>query len=116
MPKKVLQGLVELSARQVQVLEKVCQALPDKAIGKELGISARTVHHHLEAIYQQLQISQDRQNARVAAVLAVRSGRVKGLVLSVLMLALLSNQSSALVRGRVRIREFSALVGAAFVA
>jgi HD-GYP domain-containing protein (c-di-GMP phosphodiesterase class II) len=47
-PRELPAGLTE---RELEVLLAVARGLPNKAIGQGLGISAKTVGHHLERIY-----------------------------------------------------------------
>ncbi len=55
-PRPVDMG-VSLSPREQEVLEMLSRGLAYKEIAKELGISYRTVHTHLEHIYQKLHVS-----------------------------------------------------------
>lgn len=59
-----------LTIRERDVLQLVCQAMPDKAIARRLSVSAKTVSMHLEHVYLKLGIHSDSQNARCAAMLA----------------------------------------------
>ncbi|MCF3965478.1 helix-turn-helix transcriptional regulator [Streptomyces fuscigenes] len=43
-----------LTAREITVLALLAEALPAHAIGRQLGISVRTVHKHVENIYRKL--------------------------------------------------------------
>ncbi len=45
-----------LSKRQLEVARLVCKGLSNAAIGKQLGISARTVTSHLDHIYNRIEI------------------------------------------------------------
>lgn len=55
-PRPVDMG-VSLSPREREVLEMLSRGLAYKEIAKELGIGYRTVHTHLEHIYQKLHVS-----------------------------------------------------------
>lgn len=52
-----------LTAREAQVIGLVGRGLANQAIGERLGISARTVHKHLQNLYSKLGV-----NTRAAAV------------------------------------------------
>lgn len=55
-----------ITPRQGEILAWVAAGDRDQAIGQRLGVSARTVHAHLRAIFQQLKVDN-----RTAAVLEV---------------------------------------------
>jgi DNA-binding CsgD family transcriptional regulator len=57
-----------ITARELTVLMLLAQALTAEAIGRRLGISTRTVHHHLHSIYGKLGT-----HDRLATVLRARS-------------------------------------------
>jgi HD-GYP domain-containing protein (c-di-GMP phosphodiesterase class II) len=60
----------DLTAREREVLELVARGMTNQAIGRRLGISAKTVNTHLEHVYAKLGVS-----TRVAAVVhATRRG------------------------------------------
>jgi DNA-binding NarL/FixJ family response regulator len=59
-----------LTEREFEVLQLVCQAMPDKAMSRQLNVSAKTISMHLEHIYLKLGIHGGGQNARCAAILA----------------------------------------------
>jgi len=62
----------ELSARELDVLQRVAEGLTDKEIGYQLGISHRTVSKHVEMILAKLAVS-----SRTAAVTtAIRKGAI----------------------------------------
>lgn len=61
-------ALASLSERQYEVLQHVAQGHSNAGVGERLGISARSVENHLNAIYAALELPTDR-NARVSAVL-----------------------------------------------
>lgn len=46
-----------LSEREVEVLRLLARGLPDKQIARTLVVSPRTVHHHVEHIYDKLGVS-----------------------------------------------------------
>jgi DNA-binding NarL/FixJ family response regulator len=52
-----------LSDREREVLQLVAEGLPNKSIGRRLGITERTVKAHLTSIYQQLGVSDRTQAA-----------------------------------------------------
>ncbi|MCB0197539.1 MAG: response regulator transcription factor [Anaerolineae bacterium] len=45
-----------LTEREIEVLQLLCQGLPDKEIGQKLNISPRTVNGHLSHIYAKLDV------------------------------------------------------------
>jgi DNA-binding NarL/FixJ family response regulator len=58
---------VRLSARQLEVLQRLLQAKPNKVICKELGMAEGTVRAHVFAIYSALGLGEEgRVNKRVA--------------------------------------------------
>lgn len=66
----IVDGLEELTSRELEVLTLVAQGYTNKAIGVQLGISDRTVQGHLAKIFGKLQAS-----SRTEAVMrAVSSG------------------------------------------
>ncbi|MFZ0667231.1 MAG: helix-turn-helix transcriptional regulator, partial [Acidimicrobiales bacterium] len=46
-----------LTQRQDEVANLAARGMTDSEIANELGISAKTVGHHLEAVYEQLRVS-----------------------------------------------------------
>lgn len=58
----------ELSKREEQVLECLCQGLSNKKIGKELDISESTVKTHLKRIAIKLRVANSRSKIAVQAV------------------------------------------------
>ena len=59
-----------LSARQVEILQRIANGLGTKQVARELGITQKTVHNHLNAIYRRL----DTQSLTQAVLSAVRLG------------------------------------------
>jgi DNA-binding NarL/FixJ family response regulator len=59
-----------LSERQVEILQKIANGLGTKQVARELGITQKTVHNHLNAIYRKL----DTQSLTQAVLSAVRLG------------------------------------------
>jgi len=53
----------QLSEREMEVLRCVAQGLPNKLIGRSLGISEKTVKAHLTRIYQQIGVTDRTQAA-----------------------------------------------------
>ena len=58
---------VHLTPRQLEVLELLCQGLPNKLICRRLNISPGTVKVHISSILRELGV-----NSRLQAVVAVR--------------------------------------------
>lgn len=56
-----------LTPRQAEVLDLLCQGLPNKLIGRRLGLSENTVRGHVQAVLAFLQVS-----SRSEAVFAAR--------------------------------------------
>jgi DNA-binding NarL/FixJ family response regulator len=59
-----------LSARQVEILQAIADGMSTKQAGRYLGITTKTVHNHLNAIYRKL----DAQSLTHAVLGAVRLG------------------------------------------
>lgn len=59
-----------LSDRQVEILQMIANGLSTKQVARELGITQKTVHNHLNAIYRRL----DAQSLTHAVLSAVRLG------------------------------------------
>jgi len=59
-----------LSDRQVEILQRIANGLGTKQVARELGITQKTVHNHLNAIYRKL----DTQSLTQAVLSAVRLG------------------------------------------
>jgi len=59
-----------LSQRQVEILQKIANGYGTKQVARELGITQKTVHNHLNAIYRKL----DTQSLTQAVLSAVRLG------------------------------------------
>jgi len=57
---------LRLTPRQLEVLDLLCQGLPNKAIGRKLDLSENTVRWHVQAILTLLQVS-NRSEAAFAA-------------------------------------------------
>ena len=65
---------VDLSRRELEVLELVAQGLPNKEIARRLGISEKTVKAHLTSVFQAIGVS-DRMQAALWAQDRGLSGR-----------------------------------------
>jgi DNA-binding NarL/FixJ family response regulator len=59
-----------LSDRQKEILQMIADGLSTKQVARELGITQKTVHNHLNAIYRRL----DTQSLTHAVLSAVRLG------------------------------------------
>jgi DNA-binding NarL/FixJ family response regulator len=59
-----------LSARQVEILQKIANGQGTKQVARDLGITQKTVHNHLNGIYRKL----DTQSLTHAVLSAVRLG------------------------------------------
>jgi DNA-binding NarL/FixJ family response regulator len=59
-----------LSERQTEILQRIADGLGTKEVARELGITHKTVHNHLNAIYRRL----DTQSLTHAVLSAVRKG------------------------------------------
>ena len=59
-----------LSPRQVEILQGIADGFSTKQVARELGITQKTVHNHLNAIYRRL----DTQSLTHAVLSAVRLG------------------------------------------
>ena len=59
-----------LSDRQAEILQKIANGYGTKQVARELGITQKTVHNHLNAIYRKL----DTQSLTQAVLSAVRLG------------------------------------------
>ncbi|MEZ5382521.1 MAG: response regulator transcription factor [Microthrixaceae bacterium] len=59
-----------LSERQTEILQRIADGLGTKQVARELGITHKTVHNHLNAIYRRL----DTQSLTHAVLSAVRKG------------------------------------------
>lgn len=62
-----------LTARESEVLGLAARGLPNKAIARELGISAKTVSNHIEHVYEKLGVS----SRAAAALRAMELGLVR---------------------------------------
>ena len=63
----------ELSAREREVLELLCEGLDDKAIAERLGLSNNTVRNHVSRLYARIGV-----NRRSAAVIWARERGIGG--------------------------------------
>jgi len=59
-----------LSPRQIEILQGIADGLSTKQVARDLGITQKTVHNHLNAIYRRL----DTQSLTHAVLSAVRLG------------------------------------------
>ena len=64
---------VRLTPRQCEVLDLLCQGLPNKSIGRRLGLSENTVRGHVQAVLGLLQVS-----SRTEATFAARRSGLVG--------------------------------------
>ncbi len=55
---------VQLSPRELEALELVANGLPNKQIGRKLGISEATVKAHLTSIFRRIGVENRTQAAR----------------------------------------------------
>lgn len=62
--------LVSLSPREQAIAQLVAQGLPNKCIGKQLGISPWTVATHIRRIFQKLKVTS--RSAMIARLLEAR--------------------------------------------
>ena len=62
-----------LSERHTEILQLIADGLTTKQTARELGITQKTVHNHLNAIYRRL----DTQNLTHAVLSAVRLGIIE---------------------------------------
>lgn len=62
--------LVSLSPREQAIAQLIAQGLPNKCIGKQLGISPWTVATHIRRIFQKLQVTS--RSAMIARLLEAR--------------------------------------------
>ena len=60
---------IHLTERQRQVLQGVCEGSSNKDIGRELGLSERTVKDHLAVVFTRLQVSKRAEAVSRAAAL-----------------------------------------------
>lgn len=66
--KRIGSGLAKLTQRQRQILANVAEGYNNEAIAERLGLAEKSVVNHLTAIYNYLDIREDK-NSRVAATL-----------------------------------------------
>jgi DNA-binding CsgD family transcriptional regulator len=64
---------VHLSPRQAEVLQRVCSGLSSKEIGRELGLTERTVKDHLSLVYARLGVNSRAEAVARAAALGLIS-------------------------------------------
>ena len=64
--------LASLTAARHGVLRLAAHGLSNRAVGRLLGLSPRSVENHLAAVYRALGVDRQEVNPRVAAVLAYR--------------------------------------------
>jgi len=62
-----------LSDRQVEILQAIANGMTTKQVARQLGITQKTVHNHLNAIYRKL----DTQSLTHAVLSAVRLGIIE---------------------------------------
>ncbi|MEI2638808.1 MAG: response regulator transcription factor [Microthrixaceae bacterium] len=62
-----------LSARQVEILQMIANGLSTKQVARELDITQKTVHNHLNTVYRKL----DTQSLTHAVISAVRLGIIQ---------------------------------------
>jgi DNA-binding NarL/FixJ family response regulator len=65
-----VRGASLLTPRQVEVLRLLAHGLTEKEIAGALGLSPRTVHHHVTAIYERSGVS----SRAAVALFAVEHG------------------------------------------
>ncbi len=68
-------AVLELSPRELEVLELVAAGMTNDAIADRLFVSVRTVERHLSNIYGKLNVSGKSARAAAAAAFALRAGR-----------------------------------------
>jgi len=61
-----LEGEVDLSGREIEVLQRVAAGLSNRAIAQELWLSDQTVKFHLHKIYRKLGVANRTEAARYA--------------------------------------------------
>jgi DNA-binding NarL/FixJ family response regulator len=62
---------IHLSPRQTEVLQRVCGGLSSKEIGRELGLTERTVKDHLSLAYARLGVNSRAEAVARAAALGL---------------------------------------------
>ncbi len=67
--------LATLTAREIEVLEKMAGGLSNPAIGAALHLSVSAVEKHVSSIFTKLGLVEEATHRRVAAVLAFLDGR-----------------------------------------
>jgi DNA-binding CsgD family transcriptional regulator/signal transduction histidine kinase len=68
-----LKPFIEITAREMDVIQLAAEGLTNKEIASKLSLSARTVNFHLDNIYSKLNVSTRTE----AAVYALRQGWIK---------------------------------------
>lgn len=107
---KILAEVIErgpLTRREAEVLALLCEGYPDKTISRLLGISIKTLDHHLEHVYQKVGVQHQQMNARCLSIAsAVARGWVRLSVQALCMMLALSSvldQSDPARLSRVRV-------------
>jgi two-component system nitrate/nitrite response regulator NarL len=59
-------GVASLSARQLDILSRICRGLSNKEISRELDLSEKTVKTHITAIFKALNVVSRSQAASIA--------------------------------------------------
>lgn len=64
--RKISAASIHLTDRQIQVLRLLCQGLSNNEIGRDLGLSTKTVKAHITAIFKSLSVVSRTQAAALA--------------------------------------------------
>jgi DNA-binding CsgD family transcriptional regulator len=67
----------DLTKRESEVFRLVCCGYPDKTISQKLGISIKTLEHHIESIYGKIGVQHRQMNARC---LSIASAVARGMI------------------------------------